>query len=318
MEFKDYYKILGVARTASADELKRAYRKLARQYHPDVSKEADAETRFKEMKEAYEVLKDPEKRAAYDQLGSDWQSGQSFRPPPSRDAGFSAGAGGYRDAGEFSEFFETLFGGGRYAGGQADGRRGSFRTAGQPIEARISISIEDAYHGATRQLALQVPAIDATGQMRNQQRTLNVKIPRGVTAGQRIRLEGQGAPGFGGGPAGDLLLQVDFAPHAIYRAQGRDIYARVPVTPWEAALGRSVKVPTLGGWVELKLPTGVAARKSLRLKGRGLPGKTPGDQYVEVEIAVPSPISDQARQLYEQLEADNTTDLRADIKVSGQ
>ncbi|HPF27853.1 MAG TPA: DnaJ C-terminal domain-containing protein [Steroidobacteraceae bacterium] len=317
MEFKDYYKILGVERGASADELKRAYRKLARQYHPDVSKAADAEARFKEMKEAYEVLKDPEKRAAYDQYGKDWQSGQDFRPPPGDARGFGnrdSGFGERVDPGEFSEFFEAMFGRARGGGDpRAHAGRGAFRAAGQPIDARIRIPLTDAYHGATRQLSLDIPRLGDDGRMRTERRSLNVKIPRGVTAGQRIRLEGQGAPGIGGGAAGDLFLQVEFEPHPVFRAQGRDIHVRLPIAPWEAALGRTVQAPTLGGWVELKIPTGPAGRKSLRLKGRGLPGKVAGDQFVELEVVVPS-ASGAARSLYEQLEKDSSIDVRADIK----
>lgn len=316
MEFKDYYKILGVERSASADELKRAYRKLARQYHPDVSKEADAETRFKEMKEAYEVLKDPEKRAAYDQFGKDWQSGQEFRPPPGDTRGFAyrdSGVGERVDPGEFSEFFEAMFGRARGGDPRTRSGRGDYRAAGQPIDARVRIPLADAYHGATRQLTLDIPRLGDDGRVRSERRSLNVKIPRGVAAGQRIRLEGQGAPGMGGGPAGDLFLQVEFEPHPVFRAQGRDIHVSLPITPWEAALGRTVKAPTLGGWVELKIPSGSAARKSLRLKGRGLPGKVAGDQFVELEVVVPK-ASAAAQALYEQLEKEQSTDIRADIK----
>lgn len=311
MEFKDYYRILGVERGATQDEIKRAYRKLARKYHPDVSKEPEAEARFKEVGEAYEVLKDPEKRAAYDRFGADWKAGQDFRPPPDWDQGFEFSGGGFTDAGEFSDFFESLFG--RSASG---GRRGAgFRARGQDHHARIAVSLEDAYQGATREITLQHPELDAEGHVTTRSRTLRVGIPRGVTAGQRIRLAGEGSPGLGGGPAGDLYLEVAFQPHPHFRAEGRDLHLELPVTPWEAALGTAVKVPTLGGAVELKIPAGSQGGRRLRLRGRGLPGSPPGDQYVTLRVVVPPAENPQARELYERMARELPMQPRAHLGV---
>ncbi len=302
MEFKDYYETLGVKRDATQDEIKRAYRKLARKYHPDVSSEPDAEARFKEVKEAYEVLKDPEKRAAYDQLGSRWREGQDFQPPPGWDAGFEFSGGGFTDAdaAQFSEFFESLFGGrGAYFHTGGRRRRRSFK--GEDHHAKILIRLEDAYQGATRSIQLQVPELTPDGHVTLRKRTLQVKIPRGIAAGQQIRLAGQGAPGIEGGPAGDLYLEVEFEPHPLYQIEGRDVYLTLPVAPWEAALGARVPVPTLGGRVDLKIPAGSQSGQKLRLKGRGLPGKTPGDQYVVLKIVVPRKLDDKGRALFEQM-----------------
>ena len=315
MEFKDYYKILGVERDASQDDIKRAYRRLARKYHPDVSKESDAEARFKEMKEAYEVLKDPEKRSAYDQFGANWKAGQDFQPPPNwqREYTFGGGAETFGDAGQFSDFFETLFGQGRRGG------FGGFRTAGrmkgEDVNASVSIPLEDAYRGASRKITLEVPEADADGGVRRRRKTLSVKIPSGITAGKRIRLEKQGGPGVGGSPAGDLYLAIDFEPHPFYRADGRDIHLELPVTPWEAALGRKVKVPTLGGAVDLQIPAGSSSGKMLRLKGRGLPGTPPGDQYVELKVVVPPASDEKTRELYETLERGHSVNPRAKLGV---
>jgi curved DNA-binding protein len=316
MEFKDYYKILGVERNASQDDIKRAYRRLARKYHPDVSKEADAEARFKEMKEAYEVLKDPEKRSAYDQFGSNWKAGQDFQPPPNwqREYSFGGGAESFGDAGQFSDFFETLFGQSR-GGAGFGGFRSSGRMKGEDVNAAISIPVEDAYHGASRTITLEVPEADPRGSVQRRRKTLNVKIPAGITAGKRIRLEGQGGPGIGGSPAGDLYLAVDFEPHPFYRADGRDIHLELPVTPWEAALGRKVKVPTMGGAVDLQIPRGSSSGKILRLKGRGLPGTPPGDQYVELKVVVPPASDEKTQELYESLERGHSVNPRAKLGV---
>ena len=315
MEFKDYYKILGVERDASKDDIKRAYRRLARKYHPDVSKESDAETRFKEMKEAYQVLKDPEKRSAYDQFGANWKAGQDFQPPPNwqREYSFRSDGEPFGQAGQFSDFFETLFGASR--GGGFSFRTGGGRAKGEDVNAAISIPIEDAYRGASRTITLEVPEADQSGAVTRRRKTLNVKIPAGITAGKRIRLEKQGGSGFGGAPAGDLYLAVDYEPHRFYRADGRDIHLDLPVTPWEAALGRKVKVPTLGGAVDLQIPAGSSSGKTLRLKGRGLPGKPPGDQYVELQVVVPPATDEKVRDLYESLERENHVNPRAKLGV---
>ena len=319
MEYKDYYKILGVARNASQDDIKRAYRKLARKYHPDVSKESNAEARFKEVNEANEVLKDPEKRAQYDALGSGWHAGDEFRPPPGY--GAPGGAGGTRgwqraermspeEAAQFSDFFSSIFGdlggmGGTRGGGGMGGDGGfggrGFSARGADQTARVRISLEDAYHGAARQLSLEVPEIDAQGHLKSRTRTLNVRIPAGVTEGQQIRLAGQAGGGVGGGEAGDLYLEVEFAPHPVFRAEGRDIHLRLPIAPWEAALGATLSVPTLGGRVSLKVPAGAQSNQRLRLKGRGLPGKTPGDAYVQLEIVNPPATDADAQAAFEAL-----------------
>lgn len=305
MEFKDYYKIMGVARDATQDDIKRAYRKLARKYHPDVSKEKDAEARFKEVGEAYEVLKDAEKRAAYDQLGANWQQGQEFRPPPDWNTGFEFKGGGFTggDSAEFSDFFESLFGRSGFGGGRAGGR-GGFHAQGQDRHARVLIDLEDAYTGATRAISLRVPEVDPQGHVVTRERTLNVTIPKGIRAGQHLRLAGQGTPGMGQGPAGDLFLEVEFRPHKLYRVEERDVYLDVPVAPWEAALGATVKVPTPSGAVEMKIPPGSTAGRKMRLKGRGLPGATPGDFYVVLQIAVPPADTAAAKALYAKMAVD--------------
>lgn len=300
MEFKDYYQILGVSREATQDEIKRAYRKLARKYHPDVSKEKNAEEKFKEVNEAYEVLKDPEKRKAYDQLGSQWQQGAGgFQPPPGWEEQFGFKGGGYTEGGfgDFSEFFDALFGGGR-----THGRRGGFRMRGEDLHAQVSIDLEDAFHGTTQTLTLNVPQVDpASGRLVDKHKRLQVRIPKGIQEGQKIRLSGQGAPGMGGGPAGDLYLEVHFKPHRWFRLEGKNLHLDLPITPWEAALGAKVAVPTLEGKVELKIPPGSQTDKKLRLKGKGLAGNPPGDQYVILKIHTPPADTDEKKRLYEQM-----------------
>jgi len=313
MEFKDYYQIMGVARDVSPEDLKRTYRKLARKYHPDVSKEPDAEERFKEVQEAYEVLKDPEKRAAYDQLGAQWKAGADFRPPPDWEPDVGFGPGGFTGAEGFSDFFESLFG--AHGRGAPRGRT-HVRMRGEDVHARVRITLEDAYAGATRSLVVRAPEIDASGRVVNRERTLSVRIPRGVTEGQRIRLAGLGGPGIGGAPAGDLYLDVQFEPHPLFHPERRDVVVHLPVAPWEAALGRTVTVPTLGGPVGLKIPPGSRTGTRLRLRGRGLPGNPPGDQYVVLEIALPPADSAAARALYEQMEREMPFDPRADLARS--
>jgi curved DNA-binding protein len=301
VEFKDYYQIMGVKRDATQDEVKRAYRKLARKYHPDVSKESDAEARFKEVGEAYEVLKDPEKRAAYDQLGANWKAGQDFRPPPDWDAGFEFHGGGFSgaDASQFSDFFESLFGHGFSTAGSG---RAGFHMHGEDAHAKVLIDLEDAYHGATRTLNLQHTELGPDGRPQVKQRTLNARIPRGVRQGQLIRLAGQGGAGMGKGKAGDLYLEVEFRPHPFYHVEGRDVFLDLPVAPWEAALGATVKAPTPAGTVDLKIPPGSTSGRKLRLKGRGIPGATPGDFYVVVQIALPPAESAAARAAYREME----------------
>jgi len=315
MKFRDYYDIMGLKRDATQDDIKRAYRKLARKYHPDVSKEADAEQKFKEVGEAYEVLKDPEKRAAYDQFGSDWKAGQDFNPPPDWDAGFEFSGGGFTggNASDYSDFFEQLFGGGFGRAGGA--HRGGFHARGEDHHAKVLIDLEDAFQGVTRSISLRVPAMDAQGRVTTREHSLNVKIPKGIKQGQQIRLAGQGAPGMGQGGAGDLYLQVEFKPHAFYRVDGADLYLDLPVAPWEAALGAQVKVPTPAGKVDLKIPAGSASGKKLRLKGRGIPAKAAGDLYVVLQIVVPAADNEQARQLYLDMEQQLAFNPRARLGV---
>ena len=317
MEFKDYYKIMGVERDATQDEIKRAYRKLARKYHPDVSKASDAEERFKEVGEAYEVLKDPEKRAAYDQLGANWKAGADFNPPPDWDAGFEFGGGGFTggDAGDYSDFFESLFGQGFGAAHGGGGRRRTYHARGEDHHAKVLIDLEDAFNGATRTITLRHPELDATGHVVNRERTLNVKIPKGVKEGQRIRLSGQGAPGMGEGPAGDLYLEINFKPHSLYRVEGRDLYLDLPVAPWEAALGATVKTPTPKGPVDLKIPAGTRSGQKLRLKGRGIPGTPPGDIYVIPQIVLPPANTEAAKALYRKMEKELAFNPRSKLGV---
>ena len=306
MEYKDYYKILGIERNADADTIKASYRKMARKYHPDVSKEKDAEDRFKDLQEAYEVLKDPEKRAAYDQLGSNWRAGQEFRPPPGW--GQPAGGGGFGGAGPdfgrgFSDFFESIFrqqqgGGFRGSGG------GGFHSQGEDSEASIRVSLEDAAHGAQREISLEVPTIGPDGRMRREARRLTVKIPKGIREGQRLRMAGQGAPGMGGGANGDLYLHIQFQPHPKFRVEGGDLYHDLHITPWEAVLGASVEVPTLDGEVRMKIPAGSTSGQKLRLSQKGLPGsgsKAPGNLYAVIQVVIPKKISAPEKALWNQL-----------------
>lgn len=314
MEYKDYYKIMGVARDATQDEIKRAYRKLSRKYHPDVSKDKNAEARFKELGEAYEVLKDPEKRTAYDQLGANWKAGQEFRPPPQWNTGAEhAGQGFEREFntggpnGDYSDFFETLFrrgfdgtagGGSTSTGGRS--RRG-FSAQGEDHHAKIQIDLEDAYLGNSRTLNLRVSETDSQGRTVPREHQITFTVPKGIRAGQHIRLAGQGAPGLGSGSPGDLYLEVEFRPHDLYRVDKHDVYLDLPVAPWEAALGAQVEAPTPTGRVDLKIPPGSATGRKLRLKGRGLPGSTPGDFYFVLQIVVPAADTDSAKSFYESM-----------------
>ena len=311
MDFKDYYTVMGVERDASQDEIKRAYRKLARKYHPDVSKESDAEVRFKELGEAYAVLKDPEKRAAYDQLGSDWKAGQDFKPPPDWNAGFEFSGS---DASAHSDFFESLFGR-DFGSAQVDRQQAGFRARGEDHHAKVLIDLEDAYRGATRSISLRTPEFDSSGHVTTKQRTLSVKIPKGVKQGQRIRLSGQGSPGLGKGRAGDLYLEIEFNPHSLFRVEGRNVYLDLPVAPWEAALGATVKAPTPDGLVDLKIPAGTTGGRKLRLQKRGIPGEPPGDLYVVLTITLPPADNDAARQLYRKMQQDLAYNPRSELGV---
>ena len=316
MKYKDYYQTLGLDRTATQDDIKKAYRKLARKYHPDVSKESDAESRFKEINEANEVLKDPEKRAAYDQMGSQWKAGQDFQPPPNWDEGFEfrggqAPGGGFSAGGSFggagadfdtSDFFESLFGRRARAAGGRPGTRAASRQ-GQDTHAKVMIDLEDAYRGAERSISLRVAKEGADGRVALDERRLDVHIPKGIRAGKHLRLSGQGGAGIGGAPAGDLYLEIEFNPHPRFRVDGGDVYVDLAVAPWEAALGATVDVLTPDGTVQLSVPKGSTAGRKLRLRGRGLPAPkasaTAGDLYAVIAIVLPPADTDQARDAYE-------------------
>ncbi len=309
MEFKDYYKIMGIARDATEAQIKTAYRKLARKYHPDVSKEKDAEARFKDLGEAYEVLKNPEKRAAYDQLGQGPRPGEQFRPPPDWGTGFEFSGADGNDT-DHSDFFESLFG----RQGRARSRPG-FAGGGQDHHARILLDLDASLQGGQRTFTLRVPALDADGHLETKERTLNVQIPKGVLAGQTIRLPGQGSPATEHGPAGDLYIEVEFQPHPHYRVDGRDLLLTVPVAPWEASLGASVAIPTPGGAVQLKIPPGSHAGSKLRLRGRGIPATPAGDLYAVLEIALPPATDDKAKAAYLAMAAAMPFNPRANLGV---
>lgn len=294
MEFKDYYKVMGVARDATEAQIKQAYRKLARKYHPDVSKEKDAEARFKEVGEAYEVLKSPEKRAAYDQLGQR-RPGEEFRPPPDWGSGFEFSGAGPGNS-TYSDFFDSLFGAQARSG---RGARGDFHPdRGEDHHAKVLLDLEASLQGGARTFTLRMPEIDDEGRLVSKDRTLNVQVPKGILAGQQIRLAGQGARAPGGGTQGDLYIEVDFSPHPLYRVEGRDLSMELPVAPWEAALGATVKTPTPNGTVDLKIPPGSHAGSKLRLRGRGIPATPPGDFYVVLQIALPPANDDEAKAAY--------------------
>jgi curved DNA-binding protein len=296
VEFKDYYQTLGVAREVPADEIRKAFRKLARKYHPDVSKEPDAEARMKEVNEAYAVLSDPEKRAAYDQLGRNYRPGEEFRPPPDWDAGFEFSHHDFQGA-DFSDFFAELF-----------GRMGA-RGHGQDHYAKVLLDVEDAFLGAARQISLRVPKVDAGGRVALESRTLNVKIPAGVREGQLIRLAGQGAAGAG--KPGDLLLEVHFKPHPRYRVDGRDLHVDLPVAPWEAALGAVLRVEVPGGALNVRIPAGAQSGRVLRVRGKGIPAEPPGDLLLALRVVLPGADTPKARELYEQMARDLAFDPRA-------
>ncbi len=315
MDFKDYYKVMGIARDATETQIKQAYRKLARKYHPDVSKEKDAEARFKEVGEAYEVLKSAEKRAAYDQLGQGPRPGEQFRPPPDWNSGFEFGGAGPGESGgpgrrstgaDYSDFFETLFGGN--ARHTADG--------GSDHHAKVMLDLEATLQGGSRTFTLRVPEIDGQGRLASKERVLNVQVPKGILPGQTIRLTGQGSSAGPGGKPGDLYIEVEFQPHALYRMDGRDLYLDLPVTPWEAALGAVVKTPTPGGTVDLKIPAGSHQGTQLRLKARGIPASTPGDFYVVLQIALPAADHEPAKEAYRAFAAATAFNPRVALGVS--
>lgn len=328
MKYKDYYEELGLPRSATQDEVKRAYRKLARKFHPDLSKLDDAEPRFKALGEAYSVLKDTEKRAAYDRMGDRWREGQDFEPPPQWDEGFEFSGGddhGAADA-RFSEFFEALFRGERAGSGRASTARGRHAhnaghdrataqdmedayggvphsARGQDHHAKVAIDLVDAYAGAQRTISLEMPVLDANGRAVLKSRTLDVSIPKGVHSGQHLRLAGQGGAGVGEGRAGDLYLEITLRQHGLFRVDGRDVTIVVPVAPWEAALGARITVPTPDGAVDMAIPKASSGGRRLRLKGKGIPASGPagtaGDLYAQLNIVLPPADSEQARAAYE-------------------
>lgn len=309
MQYKDYYSVLGVDRKASLDDIKKAYRRLARKYHPDVSKESNAEEKFKDVQEAYEVLKDPEKRTAYDQLGSNWKQGQDFRPPPgwNQNTRFytsdNMGDFSQEDLGGFSDFFANLFGaGGRGRSRQQQTHYEEYQQRGSDQHAKVAITLDEAFHGTSRTFQLRVPEINRNGVMHETTRTIKVNIPAGTLPGTQLRLAQQGAPGLGGAAAGDLYLEIEVEPHKLFTLQGHDVYLTLPVAPWEAALGADIKVPTLGGTVGLKLKPNSQAGQKLRLKDRGMPSKSKtGDQYVILQINIPPADTDEKKHVYQRM-----------------
>jgi curved DNA-binding protein len=316
MKYKDYYEILGVPRNASEDDIKKAYRKLARKYHPDVSKEKNAEEKFKEVGEAYEVLKDAEKRAAYDQMGR-YQPGQDFRPPPDWGERFAhaapGGFGTFEDVGDL-DLFDLLAGLGAQRGfARSRGGRG-MQMPGQDVEVTLHASVEDLLHGTEVEIPLSFTEVGADGRPSRTTRTTKVRIPKGATDGQRLRVPGKGAPGAGGGPPGDLYINVALRPHDLYRVSGHDVYLEVPITPWEAALGATAEVPTPQGKVSLRIPPGSRAGQKLRVRGKGLPQPRSGehgDFYAVLQVVTPSVLSERERALYRDLAKASTFNPRA-------
>ena len=309
LEFKDYYQTLGVARDAPADDIKKAFRKLARKYHPDVSKEPDAGKRMAEINEANAVLSDPEKRAAYDQLGRHGP-GEDFRPPPGWDSGFEFSEHG-RSAAEsakFSQFFSEIFGRMGREGGQRRAHSPNMR--GSDHHARILLELEDSFSGASRQISLRAPKLDDQGRVAFAEHSLNVKIPAGIREGQVIRLAGQGEPGIGNGKPGDLLLEVQFKPHARFRTDGRDLLLTLPVAPWEAALGAVIPVDLPGGAINMRIPAGAQTGKQLRVRGKGLPADPPGDLFIDIRIVAPPAATPKQKELYETLAKEFAFDPR--------
>ena len=313
MKYKDYYAALGVSKKAEIAEIKKAYRKLARKYHPDVSKEKDAKEKFQEVSEAYETLKDADKRAAYDQLGS-YKSGQDFRPPPGWEQQFSKGRGGGGfsfDEVDLADLFAGL-GGARGAGFQGARKRRDMPIPGEDHELKVEIPLEQAFNGTMLDLNLQVPEYDSAGRLRRVQKTFKARIPKGVTSGERLRLGGKGSKGVNGGRDGDLYLSIHITSHPLYRVSGRDLYIDLPLAPWEAVLGASIEIPTLAGTLRLKIKPGTQAGQQLRLSGRGLPKPgNEGDLYAIVQIAVPAALTDRERTLFTELAEGASFDPRA-------
>lgn len=301
MKFKDYYEVLGVKRDATQEDIRNSYRKLARKYHPDVSKEADAEARFKEIGEAYKVLKDPESRASYDRLGTNWRNGQDFQPPPGSAGDFDfqhahfgnfSSNGSSFDSMDFGDFFEQMF-------AQQTGRHTRHQsTSGDDVHAKLQIDLEDAYRGAQRSVSLRLPESDEHGRMHYREHTLSVTIPKGIRTGQNLRLAGQGGKGMNGRANGDLYLEISIKPHPRYRVDGRDVYTELRLAPWEAALGATIPVETPEGKIELTIPAGSQHGRKLRLKGKGIPGKQAGDLYVTLNIVLPVANTEESRQAY--------------------
>jgi curved DNA-binding protein len=308
VKYQDYYETLGIKRNATPDEIKRAYRKMARKYHPDVNKDKDAEKKFKQISEAHEVLKDPEKRKLYDELGANWKDGQNFKPPPGWE-NFQRGhqqertSQSFHFGEDYSDFFEAIFGS-RMKGGEASGGQGaSWKIRGQDHEATIEITLEDAFFGATKKMSLQSLAVDPQGQIRPTVKTYEVRIPAGIADGSRIRLAGKGGEGIGGGPPGDLYLKVHLLPHKRFQIDGYDLIYELPVTPWEAALGADIPVRLLDGDISLKINPRTQSGKKMRLKGKGLlkKGSGRGDLFVQIKIVIPKTLSEREKELFAEL-----------------
>jgi curved DNA-binding protein len=316
MKYKDYYEILGVKRDASADDIKKAYRKLAHKYHPDVSKDPAGEAKFKDVAEAYQTLKDPEKRAAYDNLGRH-RPGEEFRPPPGWNGG-GPGAGGFSfEDIDLSDLFGNL--GGGFGRGGFGGRGGNIPMPGQDFEVTAPVTLEEAFRGTEMDLNLSVPEADEHGRLRRVPLVFKARIPKGVTDGDRLRLPGKGGKGLNGGPNGNLYLNIALQPHPLYRVTGHDLYLDLPLAPWEAALGASVEVPTLAGSVSLKIPAGTSSGRKLRLTGRGLPQRKEGagDLYAVAQIVVPDKAGEREQALYRQLAENAKFNPRATFGKGG-
>ena len=297
VKYQDYYQILGVPREADGADIKKAYRQLARKYHPDVNKDADAEERFKQVSEAYEVLKDPARRQAYDRFGADWKHGQQFDEAGA--GGFHRRAyagGGFGGGGDFSDFFESIFGSDFQQHGESPFRQGP-RRRGEDTQLKLDISLEEAFSGGAK--TIQFAAQPGSSEMKK----LRINIPKGVGNGQKIRLPRQGQASPNGGGPGDLYLEMIIQPHRLFRLDGRDVILRLPITPWEAAIGATLKVPTLSGSVELKITAGMQSGQKMRLKGKGMPGARPGDQFVEIMIHTPPADDAESRRFYEQMQS---------------